>query len=464
MNGNVPRIMFAAANSGAGKTTVTCAVLQAFVNHGLKLASFKCGPDYIDPMFHSQVIGAKSRNLDLFFYSENTANYLLAKNAAECDLSILEGVMGFYDGVGGTTTQASSYHLAKATATPVVLVLNVQGMSLSAAAQVKGFLSLRDDNNIKAVVLNRCNSMTYPMLKQVIEEETGISVAGYLPNLKDCSLESRHLGLVTASEIQNLKQKLQELAAQAEQTINLGFLLELAQTAQKPTFTPPKLPVPLQNTPPLRVAVARDNAFCFYYEDSLDLLRELGAELVEFSPIADTALPSKIDGLFLGGGYPEIYAEQLTSNKAMLQSVYTSLQKGLPCIAECGGFMYLHQSIEGADGLVYPMVGIIDAKSFNTHKLCRFGYANLTAQCDSMLHKAGEVTPAHEFHYWDSTDNGNGVLAQKPTGNRSWQCVHANSNLYAGYPHMHFYSQPNLAYRFLKQCDNYRKVRDLDDL
>ncbi len=451
--------MLAAANSGAGKTTVTCAVLQAFVNRGLKLASFKCGPDYIDPMFHSEVIGAKSRNLDLFFYNEDTTNYLLAKNAADCDLSVLEGVMGFYDGVGGVTTQASSYHLAKATATPVVLVLNVHGMSLSAAAQVEGFVALREDSNIKAVLLNRCNPMTYPTLKQAIEAETGIPVAGFLPKLDDCSLESRHLGLVTVAEAQNLKQKLQLLAEQAEQTIDLAFLWELAQSAPKPAFTPPALPKPLQNAP-LRIAIPRDNAFCFCYEDSLTLLCELGAELVEFSPIADSALPADIDGLFLVGGYPEVYAQQLSQNKTMLQSVYTALQKGLPCIAECGGFMYLHKTIEGVDGGSYPMVGVIDATSFNTHKLCRFGYTTLTAQCDSMLFRAGETTPAHEFHYWDSTDNGNCAHAKKPTGNRNWQCVHANENLYAGYPHLHFYSDPMLAYRFLQQCANHRKKRD----
>lgn len=456
--GNPPRLLLAAANSGAGKTTATCALLQAFADRGERLASFKCGPDYIDPMFHSEVIGAKSRNLDLFFYGEDTARFLLCKNSAGCTLSILEGVMGFYDGVGGTSTRASSYDLASVTRTPVVLVVNARGLSLSAAALVKGFAGFRPDSNVCAVLLNRCSPMTYPMLKQAIERETGIPVAGYLPEMADCSLESRHLGLITAAEVQNLREKLQTLARQAERSVDLGLLLRLAHSAPELEFSPPPLPAGLPGKG-VRIAVAQDRAFCFYYEDSLDLLRELGAELIPFSPLADAAIPAETDGLLLGGGYPEVYAKALSQNREMLQSIREAVAGGLPTIAECGGFLYLHREMEGEDGVDYPMVGVIDARCWNARKLCRFGYAELTAQSDGLLCRRGERFHAHEFHYWDSEQNGDCFEAVKASGRR-WRCVHSTPALYAGFPHLHFYSNPGMAVRYLEQCQLYRKGYD----
>ena len=458
MTDNTPRLMLAATGSGSGKTTLTCAVLQAFVNRGLKTSSFKCGPDYIDPMFHTEVIGTKSRNLDLFFFSENTANFLLLKNSVGCDIAVMEGVMGFYDGVGGTE-HASSYHLAAATKTPVVLVLSVRGMALSAAAIVRGFATLRGDSNIKAVVLNHCSKASYPMLKQLIEEETGIHVAGYLPTLSGCLLESRHLGLVTAAEVQNLRKKLAVLAQQAEETLELGFLQELAQNAPKLNFTPPQLPAPLQGKP-FRVAIARDKAFCFYYEDSLELLHELGAELIPFSPLSDSALPQGICGVLLGGGYPELYAKKLAENTSLLGDIHEKLTFGLPCIAECGGFLYLHKMLEDADGESFKMVGVIDADAVNAHKLNHFGYVTLTASSNNMLCKSGGKMPAHEFHYWQSSSDGEGFMAEKPTGNRFWQGVYTTQSLYAGFPHLHFYSQPSFAKNFLLQCESYRRACD----
>lgn len=453
MCGDYPRFLLAAANSGAGKTTVTCAVLQALVNRGYKTASFKCGPDYIDPMFHSEVIGTKSRNLDLFLLGEDTVRYLLCKNAAGCGISVLEGVMGFYDGVGGSTTQASSYHLARATNTPVVLVLNVRGMSLSAAAMVKGFAALRQDSGIGAVLLNRCSPASYPMLKNAIEAETGIPVAGYLPTMQDCSLESRHLGLVTAAEVQNLKEKLAALALQAEKSIDLDLLCGLACKAPNPVFTPPVLPAPSL----VRIAVAKDRAFCFYYEDSLDLLRELGAELIPFSPMSDAHLPQNIHGLLLGGGYPEVHARELAANTSLRGEIGAALRRGLPCVAECGGFMYLHSTLEGSDGKTYPMVGAVDGTCFNTHKLCRFGYAAITAQRDNLLCKQGGSIPVHEFHYWDSTANGDAFMAEKPVSGKSWACGQASQNLYAGFAHLHFYADIGMAQRFLRQCAKWNK-------
>lgn len=441
----IPRIILAGTNSGCGKTTVTCAVLQALVNRGLKTGAFKCGPDYIDPMFHSRIIGAKSANLDSFFFSPNTLCYLLAKNGSDRDVCIIEGVMGFYDGMGLTSTRASTYELAQITGSPVVLVVGSKGASLSLLAVIQGFLSLYPDNPICGVILNQCTASTYSLLAKEIRDhfDGRVRPLGFLPPMPDCGLESRHLGLVTAAEVENLQEKLQILASQAEASVDLDGLLELAQSAPPIRCDAVTLP---RFSEPVRIAVARDNAFCFYYADSLEALTDMGAELVPFSPLTDESLPSGIHGLYLGGGYPELYARQLSENGSMLASVRKALKRNLPCIAECGGFMYLTQAI-GA----FPMVGFLPGKSFCTGKLSRFGYIRLKAKRDTMLCPAGEEIAAHEFHHWDCEDPGDSFTAVKASG-KSWNCVIANRRLYAGYPHFHFYANPAFAVRFYEAC------------
>ncbi len=441
----IPRILLAGTNSGCGKTTVCCAVLQALVNRKLKVGAFKCGPDYIDPMFHSRIIGAKSANLDLFFFNENTMRCLLAKNGASCHISIIEGVMGYYDGMGLTTTNASSYHAAQASRSPVVLVIGAKGASLSILATIQGFLTLYPENHIKGVILNQCSAMTYPSLKEAILQHFAgrIQPLGFLPSMPDCTLESRHLGLVTADEVAGLRDKLQRMAAQAEKTIDLDALLSLGQSAPPVSYEPVALP---HYSEKIRIAVAMDKAFCFYYGDSLDVLSQMGAVLVPFSPLEDCALPPDIQGLYLGGGYPELYAEQLSKNKSMLDAVRTALTSGLPCIAECGGFMYLTEAIGR-----FSMVSYLPGKCFDTGKLSRFGYVTLTAKEDNLLCAAGETISGHEFHHWDCTDNGNGFTAKKASG-KSWDCVTATQTLYAGFPHFHFYANPKFATNFYEVC------------
>lgn len=440
----IPRILLAGTNSGCGKTTVTCAILQALVNRRLKVGALKCGPDYIDPMFHSRIIGAKSANLDLFFFSDNTTKYLLAKNGLDRDISIIEGVMGYYDGMGLTSTTASSYELSQVTHTPTVLVVNAKGASLSILATIQGFLDFCPDNPICGVILNQCTAMTYRTLAEEISHRFAGRVRpfGFLPALPECKLESRHLGLVTAAEVKDLREKLHRLSEQAEQSLDLDGLIALAQSAEPVQYDPIELP----RYDSVRIAVARDNAFCFYYADSLNALTEMGAELVEFSPLTDSALPKNINGLYLGGGYPELYADKLSENTSMLASVRTALKNGLPCIAECGGFMYLTEQIGE-----HPMVGFLPGKSYDTGKLTRFGYVQLKAKQDSMLCKAGESIRGHEFHHWDSDDTGNAFAAVKENG-RSWNCVHASDHLYAGYPHFHFYANPDFAINFYQTC------------
>lgn len=449
--------MLAAASSGSGKTTIACAILQALTRMGEHPVSFKCGPDYIDPMFHRQVLGVPSRNLDLFFSDEATAAYLLQKNSENFSLAFIEGVMGYYDGIA-TTTEASSWQLAKATQTPVVLVLNCKGMSVSIAAQLGGYLSYQPDSQIKGVILNQVSKSIYPEIKALIEQRYDVAVCGYMPKMSDCSLESRHLGLVTAEEIGDLQQRLEKLGEQAMQTIDLPLLLKIA--AQAPALAVPAVQLPAPNPTPLRIGVARDKAFSFYYADNLELLEQLGAQLVEFSPLHDPQLPDDLDGLLLGGGYPELYADTLSQNCTLMAQIKASLQNGLPCIAECGGFQYLCEQLEGADSKSYPMVGFLPGSSFRTPSLRRFGYVRLTAQKDNLLCKKGEGFAAHEFHYWDSQHCGNGCIAQKPYRRSSWECVVCDENFWAGYPHLYFYANVQMAKNFLNRCNRFHTQKE----
>ena len=452
---HTPRLMLAAAASGSGKTTAACAILQALKNRGLSCASYKCGPDYIDPMFHRQVLGIPSRNLDLFFAPEKTVRQLLQKSSAGKDLAFIEGVMGYYDGIASTSF-ASSWALAQATQTPVVLVLNCRGMSVSIAAQLGGYLQYEPNSGIRGVLLNQISPSLYPEIKALIESRYPVAVCGYLPKMPDCSLESRHLGLITAEEIADLKERLQRLGEQAEQSIDLDLLLKIAFKA--PQLPEEQLHLPQKVAQGLRIGVARDKAFSFYYADNLELLEQLGAQLVPFSALTDE-LPEQLDGLLLGGGYPELYAKQLSENGSLRTAIRAALQQGLPCIAECGGFQYLQQALEGADGNLYPMVGFLPGKSFRTGSLRRFGYVTLTAKRDNLLCKAGEQMAAHEFHYWDSEVTGDGCIAQKPLRKSHWDCVVCDSNFWGGYPHLYFYSNPQMAANFLARCADYRSRR-----
>lgn len=472
----MPRILLGAAASGSGKTMITCGILQALADRGLQVSSFKCGPDYIDPMFHTTVIGTRSRNLDTFFTGENLTNYLFAKNASGTDISVMEGVMGYYDGLGGISTEASAYDLARVTRTPAVLIVNTKGMSLSVLAQIKGFLEYREDSRIQGVILNQMSPMIYQEVRQLIEDQLPVKVYGYVPVIKDFVLESRHLGLVMPEEVEGLSQKVKGLAAVMEKTLDLDGLIRLARTAPEPVYTKPEIPHISQvyeasgekqrnrelqkesnQKAAVTIAVARDSAFCFYYQDNLDLLKEMGAELIEFSPIKDCHLPENADGILLGGGYPELFARELSENTSMLESIRQAVSQGMPVMAECGGFMYLHNRMEGMDGVSYPMAGVIDGEAYRTEKLGRFGYIELTASEDQMAGAAGETVRGHEFHYFDSTSCGDSFLARKPLRKRSWSCIHGTDTMAAGFPHLHYYSNMKVPFGFIRKCWEYRE-------
>ena len=354
--------------------------------------------------------------------------------------------MGYYDGLAGISAEASSWDLAGATGTPAVLLLDGRGKSVSLLAEIKGFLELEKKSHIQGVILNRISGMLYPELKTMIETKLPVRVYGYLPKMEDCSLESRHLGLVTAKEVRDLQAIIGRLANQIKKTVDLAGLMELAGSAEDLSFQNLELPAPLKE--PVQIGVAKDKAFCFYYQDNLDLLEELGAEIVPFSPLEDTRLPEGICGCMFGGGYPELYLAQLSENTTMRGEIRRAVESGMPCFAECGGFMYLHETLKGRDGKAWPMAGVIGGESYPTDKLGRFGYITLTSQKETLLGPQGQGLKGHEFHYWDSTCPGNAFHAQKPLRKRGWECVVAEKNLFAGYPHLYFYSNPQAAQKF----------------
>jgi cobyrinic acid a,c-diamide synthase len=435
------RVLIAGTNSGCGKTTVTCALLRALKNRGLKLQSFKCGPDYIDPMFHREVIGVPARNLDPFFSAPEQLRRQLGGAAGK--LSVLEGVMGYYDGVGPEGGY-STFDVARATDTPVILVVNVRGMYTSAGAILRGFRTYRPHSGVRGVIFNNASPMLRDDLRKLAEEE-GLRPLGYLPRAEEAVIGSRHLGLVTAGEIADLQQRMDALGALAEKCLDVDGILDLAASAGPLPLPEPVVPV----VSGVRVAVARDKAFCFLYEENLRLLEELGCEPVYFSPLTDRRLPENIGGLYLPGGYPELYLRDLSENP-IKHEIRRAVEGGLPTVAECGGFLYLHDTLDGAE-----MAGVIHAAAFATGELQRFGYVNLTAERDNLLCRAGESIRAHEFHYYDSADNGGGFTAAKASGRRSWPCVHATDTLYAGFPHLYFPANPAFAEAFVRKAARY---------
>lgn len=443
------QLVATAPQSGSGKTTAVCALLGAMAARGLTPCAFKAGPDYIDPMFHRAVLGVESHNLDLFFSTPETVRSLYARHAAGHGAAVVEGAMGYYDGLGGVSDTASAWHLADTLDLPALLVVRPKGASLTLAATLRGLLAFRTPHHIAGILLNDCTENLYKMLRPMLERETGLPVVGYLPFLPGAAIESRHLGLKTAAEIADLQARLKLLADAAQSSIDWPLLQRLfdrpAPAAAPPVAVPPRV----------RLAVARDAAFCFTYAETLEALQENGAELCFFSPLQDTALPPDIGGLYLPGGYPELYAAELAANAPMRAAIKAAVENGLPTAAECGGFLYLGQTLEDADGTPHLMAGVLPGQGVKTGRLVRFGYATLTAQADSMLFAAGEQFPAHEFHHWDSTQNGTALTAAKANG-RQWACGFANAHLYAGFPHLYWAGTP-LAQRFVAVAERYKR-------
>lgn len=448
------QFLLAAPRSGSGKTTMTCALLMALKRRGCAPCAFKSGPDYIDPMFHRAVLGVESRSLDLFFSAPETVRTLYARGAAGHGAAVCEGAMGFYDGLGGVSDRASAWHLADTLGLPVLLVVEPKGQSLTLAAELNGLKNFRTPSHIAGILLNNCTARMYALLAPMLEKETGLPVLGFLPKLPEAVIGSRHLGLYTAAEVENLQQKLALLADAAEEHIDWPRLLALCE--KEPPALPEKAPQPPAR---VRIAVAQDEAFCFIYAEMLEAFRDAGAEVVFFSPLRDTALPENIGGLYLPGGYPELHAREVSENTSLLREIKQKIESGLPTAAECGGFLYLGQSLTDAEGQSWPMAGVLPGEAKDAGRLVRFGYAALSADSDSMLFRAGESFPIHEFHHWDSTANGAALAAKKPVGGAAWRCGFVNEHFYAGFPHLYWAGTP-LPQRFAAAAENYRRDHD----
>lgn len=482
----INRFMIAAPKSGSGKTMITCALLQLLKDSGKNVSSYKCGPDYIDPMFHKKVLGVPSKNLDTFFTDEKTTVQLFLDKRADGDFAVLEGVMGLYDGLGGIYEQGSSYHLAKVTQTPIILVVDAKGMGKSVLALIAGFLQYDTQHLIKGVLLNRMSKGYYDIIKPLIEKELSVKVVGYFPEQKDIRLESRHLGLVMPDELADIKEQLDELAGRLKKTIDLDMLLDIAVEAEEITKTTNTEQMQIQNqNNTVNIAVAMDEAFCFYYEDNLRLLEKCGAKLQYFSPLHDTKLPDNCDALLLGGGYPELYTKKMSENVSMRESIKKAFRAGLPTVAECGGFMYLHKYIHDIcddtdeqnkadvqnnadtqyntdtqnDVSVSQLVGALDGGCHFKGKLVRFGYIELAEKHSNFL-PPNEKIKAHEFHYYDSTDNGADCIATKPATGRSYDCVISHDNYWLGFPHLYYPSNPHFAESLVRKAYEYRRNKN----
>lgn len=472
--------MIAAPKSGSGKTMITCALLQLLKDCGKNVSSYKCGPDYIDPMFHKKVLGVPSKNLDTFFTDEKTTVQLFLDKRADGDFAVLEGVMGLYDGLGGIYEQGSSYHLAKVTQTPIILVVDAKGMGKSVLALIAGFLQYDTQHLIKGVLLNRMSKGYYDIIKPLIEKELSVKVVGYFPEQKDIRLESRHLGLVMPDELADIKEQLDELAGRLKKTIDLDMLLDIAVEAEEISDSGNADIYNVKNIGnydqnefsqnkainTVNIAVAMDEAFCFYYEDNLRLLEKCGAKLQYFSPLHDTKLPDNCDALLLGGGYPELYAKELSENLSMRNSIKTAFKTGLPTVAECGGFMYLHTYIHNiceedadAQNYVFGMTGALDSECHFKGKLVRFGYIELAEKHSNFL-PPNEKIKAHEFHYYDSTDNGADCIATKPATGRRYDCVISHDNYWLGFPHLYYPSNPHFAESLVRKAYEYRRNKN----
>ncbi|MDR0308990.1 MAG: cobyrinate a,c-diamide synthase [Coriobacteriales bacterium] len=455
------RVMIAGTASGSGKTTMSIALLAALLTTGRKVVSFKCGPDYIDPMFHKKTTGVDSRNLDIFLMGEPAVKCSVHRQEANCDIALMEGVMGFYDGQGGGSF-ASSNHLSLLTGTPVVLAVNTKGAALSVCATIKGFQEFAE-NNIRAVILNNTSPSSFPLYKQMVEEHTGLPVIGFLPPVPEAHLESRHLGLVTAAEIADIQVKIEALKAAALEHIDIDALLRIAKTAEA---------LGCENDPIIaaraeaeksgrrvKLYVAEDEAFSFFYRDNHELLEALGAEIATFSPLHDSELPADADALILWGGYPELHAAELASNTSMKASLTKAIASGLPVYAECGGFMYLQESLTDSEGQTHEMLGVLPGQTKMTKGLKNFGYYEIEAREDNMLCKAGGTINAHFFHHSQGDNEGDSFIARKKNG-KTLNCIVAQNNIFAGYQHLHFWGNPKFASNFIKATATYQASRN----
>lgn len=456
--GHKQAFVIAGTGSGCGKTTVTLGLMCALIKRNLRVQPFKIGPDYLDSGWHSAVTGVPSRNLDAFMLPETILNGLFYRCLGDKDVAVIEGVMGLYDGYGTDPNYCSSAAMAKQLGCPVILLVDGKAVSTSIAATVMGFQHFDPSLNIAGVIVNRVNSDShFQLLKQAIEHYCHIPVLGRVPVMKEVELPSRHLGLVGAETNANQDPRWDKLAQQIEETVDLDKLLTLAvydnnvfsarlAHSENSALTSAEL------GEGLTLALAHDEAFNFYYPDNIELIEQSGVKIKRFSPLHDTELPD-CEMIYLGGGYPEVHAKQLSANHKMRQALRDAHQRGVAIYAECGGLMYLGDAITDANDDKYPMVGIISGESVMGKRLTRFGYCEATANQDTTLIAKGETVRGHEFHYSD-------FISQHPTAfdfckqrdgviQKQWAGGYQIGNTFASYLHIHFAQQPYLLTRWI---------------
>ncbi len=439
-----PAILIAGTHSGCGKTTITLGIMAALQKRGLNIQPFKCGPDFIDPTLHHMVTGRISRNLDVRMCGTAfTKNAFLANNS-NADCSVVEGVMGLFDGGDG-----SAASLAKTLNIPVVLVIDVRSAAESIAAVAKGFTSLDPDLNVCGIICNRVGSAKHKqMIADAVEKYCNVPILGFVPRNETVTIPSRHLGLHMGEE-NPLKQEGQgQLSDIIENHIDLDLLLKLAAQAEtKRNITPP---TDSPSKTSVKIGVARDEAFCFYYEDNLDLLQSFGAKIIPFSPLHDSTLPEGLQGIYLGGGYPELYARQLSENSSMRKKLKELADKGLPIYGECGGFMYLTSSITDLEEQTFPMTGVFPFASRMQSRLRRLGYRRPTMTQNTILASKDTVLHGHEFHYSTINNNIDYPCCYKLDDGRSEGYTYKNT--LAGYVHLHWGQTPEVAENFVQTC------------
>ncbi len=472
----IPRVMIAAMRSGSGKTLLTMGFLRLLNQKIQGLHAYKCGPDYIDPMFHTKVLGIESRNLDPYFCDKADLNRILSKQ--KTGYALMEGVMGLYDGIAADTTAGSSYEVAVQTGTPVILIADASKVGRTIISQIKGILLDDKDRMIRGLILNRISEQFYEKLKPVLIKELAemgfpdVKCLGVIPFLKGIEIDSRHLGLKMPDEIRNINEQIDKVAGVVDKYVDMDAVLDIMSTASD-ISTYNSSNISSEYTSKQSIAIARDEAFCFLYSDNLEIFEERGIGIKYFSPLHDKEIPAGVSALLLPGGYPELYLKELSSNEDMLRSIRNAINSGIPSLAECGGFMYLHRLVRDEKGVAYPLVGVIDGECTYTGHLVRFGY-----MCIESVNKEFAGTDhfpeyikylsgmkGHEFHYYDSTSNGSGAVAVKPyyssfisekNGNRNrWNCMVAGNNGLWGFPHFYYRSDPAFIDAFVQAMEEY---------
>jgi cobyrinic acid a,c-diamide synthase len=460
---NIPRLVIAGTSSGVGKTTITTGLIAALRERGLRVQPFKCGPDYIDPGYLSLAAGSPCHNLDSWMLPRESLVELFTHAAREADIAVVEGVMGLYDGRNGLEGAGSTAEIARWLCAPVILIIDVAKMSGSAAAIALGYRQLDPEVNLSGVILNNVGSPSHlHWVTEAVEKKAGTPVLGYLPKNVEISIPERHLGLVPTAESRELSEYVERIREQVESTVDVATILRLTgMTEPLPQVIEGKL-FP-QKAEPVRVniAVAQDEAFSFYYQDNLDLLAAWGAELRFVSPSHDATLPSDTQGVYIGGGFPEMYAGELEANTKFKRALVEAAKAGMPVYAECGGLMYISQGIIDFEGNKHAMVGLVPGWAVMQKKRARMGYAVAEVLRDSILAHSGERLHGHLFH-WSKLPEPTERAAYRilePEEQLEGFILGTESNILGSYLHLHFGSEPSLAKRFVESCARWSKRR-----